>query len=342
MNPTVQRIQELFYQNDPNHYYWGNFQKFLQGHSQKAIANLLNAPAWKPPQARALLAMTQRITIQTWLSSSENRQNWLLLTTANIRRTVNFDGTPQLLRDFTFNTVKPCWLECDAHTKFQVWNHWGSGIKNADIQGQLFMLDCMQAWEPQTSLEVELKMQALVGTFDELTDTSKHSSISRDGAIKAYSELLHKEIKRFNYLANFSPASVQTWRQLQGYPDFLEAMHCQHPWMQSLSVVHTGVMASNLPEAIVFHKQEAGHIVAIRKERVLKENPLNDDDALLAKALLQHFLNQTVTAAPSVQGLYGLLEGLDNSSMLSCLLNLNNIEQTASMDIDNDVFDCTL
>ena len=343
MNPTVQRIQELFQQNDPSHYYWANFHKFLQSHSHKAIAALLNAPVWTAPQAQTLLAMKQGIKVDDWLSADAQRQKWLLLTTASTRRTVSFDGTPHELVDFTFKTIKPCWQECSAQMKFTVWNNWGSGIKNADARGQAFMTECMTQWTPESAQDSEWKVQALVGTFDELVDMIRQSSNPCDKTIEAYSSLMHQEVKRLNTWAAFSPVSVQTWRQLQGYPDFMANLNWLHPWVQSLSVVHTGVMTANLTEAAFFREHPAyddGRMTVFRKERMLQNNPLNPDDELLAQALQQHFLQKSVNAAPSVQGLYCLLEGLDSPSMMSCLFNLAVPSTSTSMiDIDHTVFE---
>lgn len=342
MNPTVQRIQELFQQNDPSHYYWANFHKFLQSHSHKAIAALLNAPVWTAAQAQTLLAMKQGIKVDDWLSADTQRKQWLLLTTASTRRTVNFDGTPNDLADFTFKTIKPCWEECSSQLKFTVWNNWGSGITNADARGQAFMLDCMTQWTPECAHDSEWKVQALIGTFDEIVDMSAPRD-QRDKAIKVYGGMMHQEIKCLNTWGEFAPRSVQTWRQLEGYPDFIANLNWLHPWVQSLSVVHTGVMAANLTEAALFLEQptyDNGQMVIVRQERMLRKNPLNPDDELLARALQQHFSKKSVDVAPSVQGLYYLLDGLDSPSMMACLFNLTAPSQlTPMMDIDHSLFE---
>lgn len=341
MNPTFSRIQTLFNQNDPTNYVWGNFYKFLNGNSYKAVAQLLTTPGWTEAQERALLAMTQGVRFDEWLSADTNKQHWLLLSNAKIQHNTNVDGTKQALTDFRFKTLASCWNEASARMKSIIWNHWGSGAERGDDFGLQFMQDCMTAWTPQKPADIEQKIQSLVGTFDTIVGNGPGNYSARsDKKIEDYSAMLHSEIKKLNRCWTSCMDSVHTWRQLQGYPDFLESLGSPHPWMQSLCVAYTSVMIPNIADAIVFRKQYYGRTTAIRKPWPLQENPANPEDKLLAEALWQYFSNKPVAPDRTIQDLYYLLEGIDTSSMVATLFNMGSATKDEAMAVDANLFDC--
>lgn len=339
VNPSVARIQQLFKDNDPTDYYWENFYRFLNGHSHKAVAALLNAPVWSSQEARQLLAMTDGVRVQEWIASSAELQLSLIFR-ANIKRNLSADKTPQDIATFRFNTVRACWDECSVHAKTRAWAQWGSGVKNVDSLGQAFMFECMASWRPTIPKERELKIQELVGTLDEFSSDRRNLSLESAGQIEAYSAMLHAEIQGLNGQWDGSTASVHTWRQLQGYPDFFNALTPPHPWMQSMCVAYTGKMVSNLENATLFRKDNWDYMQLQKTPWVPSDNALNPDDKLLAQALWRHFSGKDADPELSVQGLYFVLESVDSSTVISSLLNLGADQKpsTAAMDIDADVF----
>lgn len=340
VNPTFSRIQELFNQNDPTNYVWGNFYKFLNGNSYKAVAQLLTTPGWTTAQERALLAMTQGVRIDDWLGADTNKQHWLLLSNAKIQHNTSMDGTKQALTDFRFKTLASCWNECSAQMKSIIWNHWGNGASRGDELCHAFMQGCMTMWTPRVPADIEKKIQSLVGTFDAIVGNGPGNYSERsDKQIEDYSAMLHSEIKNLNNCASFSMGSVHTWRQLQGYPDFLETLGSPHPWMQALCVAYTSAMIPSMPDAIVFRKQYYGRTTAIKKPWPLQDNPSNPEDKMLAQALWQHFSNKPVTPDRSIQDLYYLLEGIESGNMVSTLFNMGSAHIEETMAVDASLFD---
>lgn len=356
---TLSNIQALFQRHDPSDFGWTDLHAFFknQGSSYKYISTLLNDPIWTPEQARILFVINNGTQIKDWVNFSKQEQQWKTLTAPQrINEPFNINTIPPEILDFTFNTLQRCWEECGAPLKSRVWDYWGCGVKGANVASQEFMFNCMASWKPEIASDIECKIQALVGTFDEIVSMKWRPAATVGGlckillklnfsadadvdtAIDVYSGMLHNEIRQLRVCNDFNLASVHTWRQLQGYPDFVETLGCSHPWMQSMCAVYTGSFTSNLPDAVVFRK-ENDQTIAVREKRFFCTNPGNPDDFYLAQAFSQYFLKAPTTPAPSVESLYYLLEGLDNSSILTTLFGLKpSIKETVQFDIDSTVF----
>lgn len=336
MNPTPQRIQKLFADNDLDNYYWTNFENFLQGYSYKAITELIISPVWTPSQQRMLLAVTDGISINHWHVATFEQQNWLWLTTAKIRTNFSYPGILNSLAVVRFKTLRSSWHDTTPVMKFNVWNHWGSGIRHTDKAGHDFMHECMQSWNPVTPEETKWKIQALVGTLDVLGEGDRSRKNDDSKWIGAYSHILEAAVNSMNDRWDMSRSSVHTWRQLQGYPDFLLNLGHPHPWMETLCVVYTGLLVPNLPDAMVF-RELSGSLTGQHVKRGLTVNLSNPHDHLLASALWSYFSNEPVHPAPQIAGLYYLLEG--HPDMMGALLGFTPAESSLLIEVDSDVFD---
>lgn len=336
MNPTPQRIQKLFADNDLDNYYWANFEKFLQGHSYKAIVTLLNSLVWTPSQQRTLLAIADGLPTKIWYDATPDQQNWLWLTKAQIRTNFSYTGILNPLASLRFKTLLSSWHETTSFMKFNVWNSWGSGIKYADTAGIDFMHECMKRWIPLTPDETKWKIQALVGTLDVLGEGDRSKKSNDHHWIGVYSQILEAEVKSMKDCWDTSRSSVHTWRQLQGYPDFLLNLGHPHPWMETLCVVYTGLLVPNLPDAMVF-RELSGSLTGQHVKRGLTVNPSNPHDHLLASALWSYFSNEPVHPDPQIAGIYYLLEG--STDMMGALLGFTPAESPLLIEVDSDVFD---
>ena len=335
MNPSAQRIRSLFALNDPTNYYWENFRRFLQGHSYKDRAALLAQNEWTVDQSRAMLAIISGMSPMEWFNTPKEQRVLKLMMVANIRthRPPNAPVDPMVA--VRLNILGSCWDELSSRGKFTAWNVWGSGVAKLDPEGKIFALSKMKAWQPQSPHDTELKLQALVGTLDEVSGNMRQTDVP--GLFNEYQEVLRAEVRR---LQKHWPAtgieSVQIWRQLQGYPDFLVGVPHPHPWMESMCVAHTGPMAKDFPPAVVFRQQHE-RIGPLSLARDIVSNASNPLDKPLAQALHRHFMGQDPQPAPEVQGLFALLEG--SSGIVGTLLSMNAMANPPRFDVAGDVFE---
>lgn len=355
MNPSVERIQLLFAQNDPTNYYWSNFEKFLRGHSYKAVAALLSSPLWTPTQSQTLLALVNGEKIGNWLNLPPQVQTRRLFQTTNIRRSTHYNNEPDGLSPIKFKVLRDCWDACDSTTKFHAWDNWSAGVENVDDVGRKFMLDAMKRWDTPTVADSQLKIQALISSMDGFGAVARSHRNVADGEyytrssstwqteqllvalFESYTAILNQEIHKMKGRWDHTIASVQTWRQVQGYPDFARELGTPHPWMQSLCVAHTGSLNRDLPSGLVFAVIN-DQLKSVRVDRAMTENPLNEHDYPLAIALKQHLSGESVTVAPEVSTLYWMLEG--TRDMVDILLSLSLPAQPI-MQVDGSMFECT-
>lgn len=335
MNPSAQRIRELFAQNDPTNYYWENFRKFLQGHSHKACAALLTGNEWTPDQSRALLAITAGISPVDWFNTPTEQQAMKLLSRVDIQRTwrlPNASVDPMIAH--RLHVLGPCWDEMNSRGKFNAWNSWHSGVKLGK-EGETFALNKMKKWNAQSPHDAEMKLQALVGTMDELSENMRNHNLS--GLFNEYKGILHQELELLRPQWQVTGIeSVQTWRQLQSYPQFLDGVPHPHPWMESMCVAHTGWMAKDLPLPIVF-REEAARLDCRKVQREIVSNTSNPLDKPLAEALRRHFMNEDPRPKPEVQGLFALLEG--STGIVGTLMSMTTMANQEQLDVAGDVFE---
>lgn len=359
MNPTVARIQELFAQNEPTNYYWENFEKFLRGHSYKSVARLLSSPVWTPFQAMTLLALRTGQTAVDWFKMPLDRQQRKVLQTTNIQKNTSYDGAPNELNEFKFKVLRSCWDACESSRKFAVWEGWSSGVSRVDDIGRVFMLDAMTSWQTSSPTDAKWKIEALVGTMDSFGEVCRpvrdlvNPDVFRDGLVAylqaeafrkstdlvslydKYATMLTTEVKAMYGRWDNPSINVQTWRQLQGYPEFSQEIGAPHPWMQSLCVAYTGGLNRDLPSGLTFHIVH-DELKTKKVPRGMVDNPTNPQDYLLAKALKSHFCGEPVTVDSQVAALFGMLEGTPD--MVNILLTLN-ATPLPPMEVDGSVFD---
>lgn len=335
MNPSAQRIRELFALNDPTNYYWDNFRRFLQGHSYKDRARLLGSNAWTPDQSRAMLAIAEGISPVDWFKMPSEQKAMALLLSTNIRKSPSPPDAPvDPIAVVRFNVLGPCWDEVSSRGKFNAWNAWSSGVTMLDKEGKAFALNKMKMWRSQSQHDSEMKLQALVSTMDELSENMRNQELT--DLFEEYQAMLLEEAKRMQEWTVTGIESVQTWRQLQGYPDFLVGVRHPHPWMESMCVAHTGSLARDLSPAVVFRNQY-GRLCGVKLARDVAHNASNPLDRPLAQALQRHFMGQDPRPEREVQGLFALLE--DSGGIVSTLLSMGTMGVQPTFDVAGELFD---
>lgn len=335
MNPSAQRIRELFALNDPTNYYWENFRKFLQGHSHKACAALLTDNEWTPAQSRALLAIMAGISPIDWFNTPSDQQTMKLLFRVDIQKTWRLSDAPvDPMIAYRLDALGACWDEISSRGKFNAWNSWHSGIKLGK-EGEAFALNKMKGWKAKSPHDADMKLQALVGTMDELSENMRNHNVS--GLFSEYKDILHQEVERLHPQWQVTGIeSVQTWRQLQSYPQFLDGIPHPHPWMESMCAAHTGPMAKDLPDPIVF-RQDYDRMGCVKVHREITSNASNPLDRPLAQALRRHFMNEDPRPEPEVQGLFALLEG--SNGIVGTLMSMTTMANQQQFDVTGDVFE---
>ena len=336
MNPSAQRIRELFALNDPTNYYWENFRRFLQGHSYKDRARLLGNNAWTPDQSRAMLAIAEGISPVDWFKMPPEQKAMTLLLSTNIRKSPSRPDAPvDPMAAVRFNVLGPCWDEVSSRGKFNAWNAWSSGVTMLDKEGKAFALNKMKTWRPQSQHDREMKLQALVSTLDEFSENMRKQDLT--DLFEDYKEVLLGEVAHVKqHWPITGIESVQAWRQLQGYPDFLVGVRHPHPWMESMCVAHTGSLARDLSPAVVFRNQY-GRMDRVKLDRDIAPNASNPLDRPLAQALRRHFMGQDPRPEPEVQGLFALLEG--SSGMVGTLMSMPTMANQAAFDVAGELFE---
>lgn len=324
---------------------WYELRSQIQDYNTETRRKLLKY-SWQSKERFALHAVQMpHVNAVDWGTSSLVQKCALFLSTPFPDFALCQDTSQSHL-----DAVHFAWAQVSAGCKRSLWFNWATNnsLSSERPEVSAWLMARIKDWGTESSYSGSLKIQALIASLDEWSFEAFSSMVTprAHGFLHSSHQELYLNIRDIlketivQMHARWEPTqeSIQTWRQLQSYPEFYSILGHPHPWAETLVTIHNKIVISSLPPGLIFHTHENGRVQLEKVPRSTMSETSNVQDAHLAEAFRMHFLKEKFEPHPDIQIFFSLIVDIPDTSSL--LLHLSTpLETTNTRTIVNFNFD---